>query len=99
MDEQPDTAQAVFNTVNTTMETMIYAGKIGSWIAGSAVFAIVIDATTNVPLVWLIVGIGGLAGGVWKLATLLTRIDDRLNALERRNEEKDARDAARSHGD
>lgn len=71
------------------MDTLIAGTKIGAAMASSAFLAVVIDNTTNVPLVWLVACGAALAGGVWKLASLLTKIEDRLTALEKRNEQKD----------
>lgn len=57
----------------------------------SAFAGIVIDTSTSVPLVWLIAAVCAVIGGVWKIATVLTRILDRLTALEKRNEVIDTR--------
>ena len=79
--------------MNHYMETLTCGAKIGAWMASSALFAIVVDATTNVPLLWVIASCAAIAGGVWKLAVLLTKIDDRLTALEERKKQKDNTDS------
>jgi hypothetical protein len=82
--------------MNHAMDTLIAGVKIGATMAGSAFCAVIIDNTTNVPLVWLVASGAALAGGVWKISSVLTRIDDRLTALEKRNDEKDAREESRA---
>ena len=67
---------------NHIMETLICAGKIGGAMGITAIATVMLDATTNVPILWMIAGIGAIAGGVWKIPAVLTNIEDRIKSIE-----------------
>ena len=78
------------------MGAIISGGKILGTMAASGFLAVLIDNTTNVPLVWLVGGTVAIAGGCWKIASRLQSIEDRIKSLETRNTEKDAREESRT---
>jgi hypothetical protein len=76
------------------METLICAGKITGWMATSALIATALDAATSVPVLWLVVGVFTLGGGIWKLSSILTNIEDRLKHLESAKRHRDENSGA-----